>query len=283
MTNNNETNHVNEPLPPNEACIESQPQPSTIEGQPVTASTEVKKYIVPITANIQMTLTGCATVYAALKTEAISKVQVQIDTDTLDRDIEMEDFDSGYIMSTGDMSGYFSASIEIDESGVEVEDIDEVDPRDVLRADVRQLEAVITWDFANLSKRKLFLETLTEAQVAAECRSEGSLGGATLIASKDGHASVRAENGNNIPMSPDHERWEEFIGKLNGPEGCNFRLVVPDDNRSMTWTCDSTKSCPLARKILTEMGSSLAEIERSLAYFREHGGYCDCEIVLNCS
>jgi hypothetical protein len=34
-----------------------------------------------------------------------------------------------------------------------------------------------------------------------------------------------------------------------------------------------------ATKIMTEMGG--IDIEKSVAYFQEHGGYCDCEICFN--
>ncbi|HEY7199626.1 MAG TPA: DUF2695 domain-containing protein [Candidatus Dormibacteraeota bacterium] len=75
-----------------------------------------------------------------------------------------------------------------------------------------------------------------------------------------------------LPILPRHPRWNEFIERLSGPEGCNFR-----DTR---WTCHGTEK-RFCREILTRMGLSDRAIAISLAYFEDHGGYCDCEVVLN--
>jgi len=72
-------------------------------------------------------------------------------------------------------------------------------------------------------------------------------------------------------MTPDHERWEEFCERLEGPEGCDFR---PDH----TWKCNNKGDRPFATKILEDMG---ADVVKSLAYFSAHGGHCDCEILFN--
>jgi hypothetical protein len=53
---------------------------------------------------------------------------------------------------------------------------------------------------------------------------------------------------------PDHPEWHEFLDRLGGTEGCNFRLKEPDDDASWTWTCDGTAACPLTKHILSEMG-----------------------------
>ena len=44
---------------------------------------------------------------------------------------------------------------------------DEVDPDDVLKDEVKQLQARIAWDAEKQAKLKEFLETLEETQVAA--------------------------------------------------------------------------------------------------------------------
>jgi hypothetical protein len=82
-------------------------------------------------------------------------------------------------------------------------------------------------------------------------------------------------------MSPNHPQWDEFLEELDGPHGCNFHMAVPDDQNSMRWTCDSGDERPLSRRILAEMGLTEMEIEESLSYFSEHGGFCDCEILFN--
>ena len=73
-------------------------------------------------------------------------------------------------------------------------------------------------------------------------------------------------------MDPSHPQWDEFIERLSGPEGCNFR---EDSNGKLTW---SWKGGELARAILAHYD---VDVEVSLQYCREHGGYCDCEIILN--
>lgn len=66
-------------------------------------------------------------------------------------------------------------------------------------------------------------------------------------------------------------RWEEFVHRMTGPDGVDLR---PNG----TWTCSSDPERPLARAILADMG---VDVERSLEFFAEHGGFCDCEILLN--
>lgn len=75
-------------------------------------------------------------------------------------------------------------------------------------------------------------------------------------------------------MTPRHPRWDEFINRLSGPTFCNFRGKGDD----FKFTCDGSSQRPLARRLLTSMGFSSVEIEQSLG---AHGGFCDCEIVLN--
>jgi hypothetical protein len=78
-------------------------------------------------------------------------------------------------------------------------------------------------------------------------------------------------------MTLEHERWDEFADLLAGPDGCNFR----HEGENLRWTCDGSCERPLARRILNRMGLSADEIDASCAYFDEHFGHCDCEIVLN--
>jgi hypothetical protein len=88
------------------------------------------------------------------------------------------------------------------------------------------------------------------------------------------------------PMTREHPRWEEFCARLEGPEGCDFRS---DCERGVgdTWYCASSNpefpemAHTLSRSILMKMGLSHEEIAASLAYFKEHGGYCDCEVLMN--
>ena len=79
-------------------------------------------------------------------------------------------------------------------------------------------------------------------------------------------------------MTPEHPRWKEFCSRLAGPDGCNFREKVPGDAASATWNCRGGTDKTFAAKILRDMGM---DVERSLAFFDEHGGHCDCEILFN--
>jgi hypothetical protein len=83
------------------------------------------------------------------------------------------------------------------------------------------------------------------------------------------------------PMTTKHPQWDDFLDRLYGSEGCNFHLKIPNDMGSLTWTCDGSNTCPISRRILESMGLTPDEIEASLSYFREHSGWCDCEVLLN--
>jgi len=77
-----------------------------------------------------------------------------------------------------------------------------------------------------------------------------------------------------------HPRWNEFVDRLNGPEGLNWQ-PDPEDPGNDMWTRDGTPARPLARAILVDMGLTDTEISATFAWFDQHGGGCDCEIVWN--
>ena len=79
-------------------------------------------------------------------------------------------------------------------------------------------------------------------------------------------------------MTPSNPRWEDFCARLAGEEGCNFHETRPGDISSVVWTCKGGTDKSMASAILKDMG---CDIEKSLDYFDEHGGYCDCEILFN--
>jgi hypothetical protein len=80
-------------------------------------------------------------------------------------------------------------------------------------------------------------------------------------------------------MTPEHPHWAEFIAHLSGPEGCDFRK---NDDGSTVWTCDPRDHTrPFCRSIMQHMGLSRKAIAASLAYFEEHGSFCDCEVLFN--
>ena len=75
-------------------------------------------------------------------------------------------------------------------------------------------------------------------------------------------------------MTPAHPKWAEFVARLAGPEGCNFR----QERGQFASDCDGESSRPKATALLRDYD---VDVEASLAYFEEHGGHCDCEIVFN--
>lgn len=82
-------------------------------------------------------------------------------------------------------------------------------------------------------------------------------------------------------MNAEHPDWDEFCVRLEGPEGCNFRQEGGDGG--IVWNCGGGTDQTKAEKILRTMNEEGREIdvEGSLAYYSENGGYCDCEILFN--
>lgn len=75
----------------------------------------------------------------------------------------------------------------------------------------------------------------------------------------------------NEAFRPDHLRWDEFMDRLAGPDGC--------DVHEGRWTCfGDHRAC---RRILEEMGATEAVIDDATRFFRQKGGYCDCEVLMN--
>lgn len=76
-------------------------------------------------------------------------------------------------------------------------------------------------------------------------------------------------------MTPKHPQWEDFCKRLEGPEGCNF---MKNSEGKTIWKCGGGGEDSKAAAILAKMGF---DVQDSLAFFREHGGFCDCEILFN--
>jgi len=66
-------------------------------------------------------------------------------------------------------------------------------------------------------------------------------------------------------LTPESPRWEQFTDMLDSMEWCDGD-AGPNVHRH-------------AKAIMAAMGG--IDIEASLAFFEDHGGYCDCEILLN--
>lgn len=76
-------------------------------------------------------------------------------------------------------------------------------------------------------------------------------------------------------MTPEHPSWSKFTKQLGGPQGCHFR----EQRGEFLFNCDGSHERPKATAILK--GFAGINVEASLQYFEEHGGYCDCEILFN--
>jgi hypothetical protein len=76
-----------------------------------------------------------------------------------------------------------------------------------------------------------------------------------------------------IVLTPESPEWEEFASALDASLG--------------RWGCDGDGTGEFdpgcvhrrAKAVMTAMGG--IDIEETLEYFKDHGGYCDCEILLN--
>lgn len=88
---------------------------------------------------------------------------------------------------------------------------------------------------------------------------------------------------NSSAVTPNHPAWDEFADRLHGSEGCDFKEEIPGDVDSITWRCaggwDKTYATAILRDIATHRDD--VDVEASLAYYNEHGGHCDCEILFN--
>src|SRR5260370_42693695 len=77
-------------------------------------------------------------------------------------------------------------------------------------------------------------------------------------------------------MWPGHAGWTDFLAKLEGPGGCDFK---EDENGKITWRCKGGKDKTLATAIMQSMRDG--DIPASLAYFEHLGGFCACETLVN--
>lgn len=79
------------------------------------------------------------------------------------------------------------------------------------------------------------------------------------------------------------KKWqvEEFLEKLEGPEGCAFKEEIPGDSDSVTWNCKGGIDQSLSIAILDKMNIPKNEQIEFLKLCTSHGGHCDCEILFN--
>ena len=78
-------------------------------------------------------------------------------------------------------------------------------------------------------------------------------------------------------MTPWHSDWADFLHELREDLG----LTHDENDQTVAEECGHDPECPKAVDHMRKLDFDNAAIERSLAYFREHGGTCDCKIFLN--
>ncbi|MHC4428068.1 MAG: DUF2695 domain-containing protein [Planctomycetota bacterium] len=78
-------------------------------------------------------------------------------------------------------------------------------------------------------------------------------------------------------MTPEDPKWDEFVKRLEGPEGVNFRR--DPEGGEVTWDCYHNFRNSAA--VLASMGIPAEDIEATFEFFVREGAYCDCEVLLN--
>jgi hypothetical protein len=84
-----------------------------------------------------------------------------------------------------------------------------------------------------------------------------------------------------------HPRWEEFVERLTGLEGCDF-------DEFDGWYCYNNPENPndkinhvFTRKILSKMfgtnedGCANIDLDGTIEWLKKHGGNCDCAVIFN--
>lgn len=71
------------------------------------------------------------------------------------------------------------------------------------------------------------------------------------------------------------EQREEFVLALE--EAINPQM----DEDVIAPNCLHDYNLAHTRRILDQMGFETGKIEEILEFFKDHGGYCDCEVMLN--
>ncbi len=84
-----------------------------------------------------------------------------------------------------------------------------------------------------------------------------------------------------------HDKWDEFVNRLEGPEGCDFpdfASLTEDQNAKIksgepVWKCAGDHR--FTRRILADIGVPEGAIRKMLNYCTKQRCDCDCEILIN--
>src|SRR5207248_831423 len=77
------------------------------------------------------------------------------------------------------------------------------------------------------------------------------------------------------------EQLAEYLQRLEGPDGCDFREKVHGDPETSTWRCRGGHDKRNSTYILRAMGLGDADIAAVHLVVDVLGGHCDCEILFN--
>lgn len=74
-------------------------------------------------------------------------------------------------------------------------------------------------------------------------------------------------------LTPTDPAWPAFIRNLTSPLACSF-----EGRKRLKWRCfgDFRFSERIIRRL-----SRRIHVRKTLEFFRDHGAYCDCEVVFN--
>jgi hypothetical protein len=85
----------------------------------------------------------------------------------------------------------------------------------------------------------------------------------------------RANKRASIVMGPTHPEWAAFCTALAGEGYCDF---TEDEEGKPSWHCQHDHRH--TRSLLANKWPMI-DVEATLKLFRDHGGYCDCEVLFN--
>ena len=83
-----------------------------------------------------------------------------------------------------------------------------------------------------------------------------------------------------VIMTKEHPRIEQFLDAMAGSQGLDLRGYC-DLEQTHFGRCDGKSSRALAKRILSRMGFSGAQIKQTMLYFDSSQLTCDCAVYLD--
>ena len=81
-------------------------------------------------------------------------------------------------------------------------------------------------------------------------------------------------------MTKEHPRIDEFLDEMAGSHGLDLGTHCDLDSQHFG-KCDGKNGRSLAKRILSRMGFSSAQVKQSLLYFDSSKMTCDCAVYLD--